>query len=124
VGLACGMKWWAMVYDIKNSELRIGLRSGVIRFELRPNNGLYFMLLIVSTTLMKEPHTAPENDKSTHSSRYSLSSSMNPQSAKSPRGTMAWMNQILPSIALAAFTSSFLGKEHCANQTYAGMTIA
>ena len=46
---------------------------------------------------MKEPHIAPENDRKTHSSRYSLSDSMKPQNADNPSGTIRQMYE--PDIA-------------------------
>ena len=103
---------WATVYDIKNCELRTGVQSGVVTFELRFKNGFYFLLLITSMTLMKAPQIAPENDRKTPSRIYSLSCSMKPQNASRPSRTIEWMNQKLPSIFLAAFMLPFSQDRH------------
>jgi hypothetical protein len=55
---------------------------------------------------MKEPHIAPENNRKTHSSEYLMSDSMKPHSASNPNGIIECMNQVLPSIVLAAFRFS------------------
>lgn len=49
--------------DDRNTYAKIFVLDYSARFALRSNKDPYFLLLIASTTLMKAPHIAPENER-------------------------------------------------------------